>query len=266
MKYVSLSISALRLWVRSDADQYAAALAYFVPFALIPLMFISIGWVGIIIGTEEVVALLASWGSVIDPEIPVFLETSLAVWSEVTNQYAVPIAAVLFFSFMILVALNSITAGIHKMWGVEVRGWRALLNRYFRAALFVVLIQSYLVFIILLGNIIDALVLITGLSILSALNPFLFLVSTIILFALGYGLLPLQSPSFKARLYGAMVSGLLFFGIRSLVSLHFAASPSVTLFGAASLIIVLLVWCYVAAGVILFGAAFAKVYENSIQN
>lgn len=255
---------AARLWSRSDAEQYAAALAYFVPFAVVPLMFISITWVGVIIGTDEVVSLLASWGAVIDPDIPKFLETSLVNWSTVTGQYRLPIAAILFFSFMILVALNSITAGIHKIWGIEIRGPRALIQRYFRAALFIVLLQAYLVFIILLGDTIDGLVALTGLTIIKTLNPLLFLISTVVLFALGYGLLPLSAPSFRARLYGALVSGFLFFGIRYVVSVHFATSPSVTLFGAASLIIVLLVWCYVGAGVILYGAAFAKVYENKV--
>ena len=253
---------AANLWSRSDAEQYAAALAYFVPFAVIPLLFISITWVGIIIGTDEVVALLAGWGAVIDPDIPKLFETSLVTWSDITEQYSVPIAAVLFFSFMILVALNSITAGIHKIWGIETRGPRALLQRYFRATLFIVLLQTYIVFIILLGDTIDGLVSLTGITFITALNPLLFLISTIILFALGYGLLPLSAPSFRARLYGALVAGFLFFGIRFIVSIHFATSPSVTLFGAASLVIVLLVWCYVGAGVILYGAAFAKVYEN----
>ncbi len=254
---------AARLWLKKDSDQYAAALAYFVPFALTPLIFISVGLIGIIYGTEELMELLAAWGAAIDPDVPQLLHSSLASLSDVATQFRLPIIAIAFFSLMIIVALNSITSGMHKLWGVETVGWRPIVYRFARAILFIILIQVYLVFVLILDNMIDVLVAITGLSILDLLNPLLFLISTILLFAVGYGLLPLSAPSFYARLTGAIVAGSLFFGVRTLVSIHFATAPTVTIFGTASLVIVLLVWFYVGAGIILYGAAFAKVFDDN---
>lgn len=252
---------ALRVWSHAEADQYSAAVAYFVPFALTPLVFISIGWVGLIIGADELIMLLASWGSIIDPSLPALITDAMTQLDDIVSQYSVPWLAIIFFSIMILVALNSLTAGLHAVWGIERTGFRSFLIRYSRAFLFVILLQSYLVFIILVARIITFLAEITSLTVFHWLTPLLIFFSTVILIAFGYGLLPLWSPSLKARLVGATIAGVFFMMARAIVAFHFATAPAATLFGAATIIIVLLVWFYVGASIIFYGAAFAKVYD-----
>jgi membrane protein len=92
-----------------------------------------------------------------------------------------------------------------------------------------------------------------------------FFVSTTLLVAIGYGLLPLSAPVFRARLYGAAVATTLFLFSRTLVSLHVVTSPSPDIYGAAGLVFVLLIWVYISACVLYFGASFAKVYELELQ-
>lgn len=253
-----------RLWFNSDADQYAASVAYFVPFALTPLILISMAVVGLIIGTNELIDLLASWGRVIDPTLPGLINESLSQFMLVTGQYPIPVLAVLFFSFMVVVAINSLTAGMHAILEIKTGGLKALFERYARAVVFIFVLQFYLLFQIFLANFTSSLVDGTGWTVFSILNPIMVLLSTIILFAIGYGILPLKAPSFRARLRGAAVAGILFFTLRVLVSLHFATTPAITLFGVATVIIVMLVWFYVGAGVVLFGVAVAKAYDNLI--
>lgn len=252
---------ALRTWSHAEADQYSAAVAYFAPFAVTPLVFISIGWVGLIIGSEELIRLLAGWGSVIDPSLPALITDAMMQFNDIANQFTVPIAAVLFFSFMILVALNSVTAGLHAIWGIDRSGWRSFFMRYSRALLFVVLLQVYLVFIILISRFISLTAAVTGVELFLWLTPILIFISTVLLIALGYGLLPLWSPSLKARLIGASIAGVFFMLARAIVAFHFATAPTASLFGAATVVVVMLVWFYVGATIILYGAAFAKVYD-----
>ena len=59
-----------------------------------------------------------------------------------------------------------------------------------------------------------------------------------------------------------MVASSLFLFTRVIVTLHTATTPIPHLFGAAGLIIVMLVWVYVSAGIIFYGAAFAVAYEE----
>lgn len=97
MNFLRLIRQSVKLWLIRGADQNAAAFAYFTPFALTPLLLISITLVGIIIGKDDVIDLLFRWGSVIDVELPLFMQNSLRNFEGITSSYAIPILALLFF-------------------------------------------------------------------------------------------------------------------------------------------------------------------------
>jgi len=263
MQFFRLFPRAIGVWFSREADVHAAALAYFIPFALTPLFLLSITIVGMFIGGNEVAALLLSWGNAIDPDLTALLDSSVRNFNTLTTAYVVPIIAVLFFSTMIIVALNSVSSALHKMWLVEAEGIHNLVQRTVRAFLFVILLQAYLVWIILLNRTVIIISEVPFISLLNNLFPLLVFFSTVLLITLGYGLLPTKAPRFKARLYGALVASVFFFFTRELVALHTATSPIPDVFGAAGLIILLLVWIYVSASIFLFGAAFAGVYDEA---
>jgi membrane protein len=241
---------------------HAAALAYFVPFALSPLLLLSITLVGFIIGGSEVSLLLVGWGNAIDPALTALLYDSVRNFDSLTATFYVPVIALVFFSIMVVIALNSLTAGFHKIWEVRIHTWQSLVARSVRSVLFIILLQVYLVCVILLTRTFTFLVAVTGLTILQFIYPLLLFFGTVILFTLGYWLLALQSPGLLARFYGAAIAAILFLCARALVGLHMITSPTPDLFGAAGLILVLLVWIYISASVIFYGAAFATAYEE----
>ncbi len=265
MKLIRLLGQAAVVWFRRDADVHAAALAYFVPFAITPLLLLSITLVGFIIGGAEVSALLVRWGNTLDPEITALLDTSVRNFSILTTAYYIPVLAIVFFSAMVLLALNSLGAGLHKIWGIEARGARNWLCRSGRSIIFVLTLQVYLVAIILLNRTIVFIAHLPFGHVLELLYPALLFVGTLLLFTVGYGLLPISAPSLRARFYGAIVASSLFLFTRTLVTIHAAASPIPDLFGAAGLVIVMLIWIYVSASIIFYGAAFAVVYEETKQ-
>lgn len=265
MIFFRLLVRAAKVWISREAGVHAAALAYFIPFALTPLFLLSITIVGLLIGGNEVTALLLSWGNAIDPEVTSLLDSSVRNFNRLTTAYVVPIIAILFFSTMIIVALNSFSSALHRLWEVQEIGWRIIINRTVRSFLFVILLQVYLVWIIMLNRTGALLVDVPFFTLLQLLYPFILFGSTVLLITIGYGLLPVKSPRFKARLYGALVASIFFFFSRMLVSLQTETSPIPDVFGAAGLIILLLVWIYVAASIVLYGAAFAWVYEQNKQ-
>lgn len=262
MNFLRLLARSAVIWVRGGAEQHAAALAYFIPFSLAPLILISITIVGIIIGREDVIALLLRWGGFIDPALPQFMQTSLANFEILTTSYTIPVLALLFFSLMILFMLNSLSSGLESLWNVEKNSFRNLLKRSGRAVLFLIVFQVYLVATIICNNIFTSATLHSGLFIFQILAPLVFFMFTTVFFAIGYGLLPLWAPSFRARLYGAAVATLLFLFTRTLVALHVATSPSPDIYGAAGLVFVLLIWMYMSACIIYYGASFALAYDQ----
>jgi membrane protein len=262
MNFLRLLALSAKVWVEKGAEQHAAALAYFIPFALAPLLLISITLVGLIIGRADVVALLLRWGGRIDPELPAFMTSSLANFEVLTTSYTVPILALLFFSTMILFSLNSLSGSLQHLWSVEKFGFKNLLKRSGRSILFVLLFQVYLVAVIIFNNIISSAAENSGLIFFQIIAPVVFFMFTTTLIAVGFGLLPLSAPRFRARLYGAALATILFLFTRTLVSLHVAASPSPDIYGAAGLIFVLLIWIYMSACIVYYGATFAYVYDQ----
>jgi membrane protein len=262
MKFFRLLYRALIIWIQGDAEVHAAALAYFAIFALTPLLLLSITLVGMLIGGPEVIALLLSWGNTLDPGITELLSSSVQNFTVITTAYYVPLVAILFFSSMIIIALNSLSSGLSRITNSAHHGWRNLLKRTARSLVFVMILQAYLVCIILLNRTILFISQVPLVHVLEFLYPFLIFVSTLILFTVGYGMLSLRTLSLPARFYGAVVSSSLFLFTRELVALHTLTTPIPDLFGAAGLIIVMLVWIYVSASILFYGAAFAMAYEE----
>lgn len=265
MNFFRLFLNAGRLWFRKEADQYAAALAYFVPFALTPLLLISMTLVGLMVGTDRLNNLLISWGSSIDPQLPVVMTSALTQLEVRSGEFIAPVIAVAFFSVMILVALNSLAAGIHKLWDVPQVGIKKMFVRYIRAILTIILIQFYLVAIIVIKGVATWIGIIIPDEVEVGIQLLGFLICTSIFLAFAYRILPIASLPFRSCLYGGVVAGLLFLGVRTFVTAHLVTTPAVTLYGAASIVIVLLIWFYAVGSIILFGAAFAKVHHDSLM-
>jgi membrane protein len=263
MQFLRLLVRAARVWVREEADQHAAALAYFTPFALTPLIIFSISIVGFFFGSAQVTDLLVGWGNAVDPGVTELLHHSVNNFDLLTTHYYVPVVGVVFLTIMIFITLNSLMAGLHKMWGVRGGGWRKLPAKFWRISIFIAVIEAYIVFTIMMGDMVEGIKFLTGWTVWPFLIFITSLLSTMMLLTIAYGLLALQSPSFKGRFFGAALAGIVLLFSRELVALHFSTAPVQSLFGAAGLLISLLVWVYVGSGVILYGAAFARVYDEA---
>lgn len=266
MNFLSLFLSAGRLWFQKEADQYAAALAYFVPFALTPLLLISMTSVGLLVGTSKLTDLLVAWGESIDPELPIVMSEALTQLQARSDEYTIPVFAIAFFSIMILVALNSLAAGIHKLWEIEKSGWGFFFTRFVRAILTIILIQFYFIAIIVIEGLVTwaEIIIPTQLEVVIQLAGFL--LCTVAFLTLSYRVLPVSTLPFRSCLYGGTVAAVLFLGVRTFVNVHLVTAPAVSLYGAASIVIILLMWFYAVGSIILFGAAFAKAHESFSKN
>ena len=82
--------------------------------------------------------------------------------------------------------------------------------------------------------------------------------------ALGaYRFLPSASVSWRASLVGAAVATLGWLIASEGIGIYFSVVPTATLYGAASSLLVILVWVYVAATVLLFGGELARAVDRA---
>jgi membrane protein len=89
----------------------------------------------------------------------------------------------------------------------------------------------------------------------------LFLV-TIIGFAIVYKVLPDAEISWRDVWAGAVVTSLMFTIGQYVIGLLFSLSSIDTIYGAASALMIILIWVHVSAHILLFGAEFTQVYAN----
>jgi len=83
--------------------------------------------------------------------------------------------------------------------------------------------------------------------------------------ALFYGLMRLSAgpkPRSRSLVFGAVVGAILFTGGRQVLAVYLSHAAVVSAYGAAGSLVVLLMWIYFSAGVLLFGAGCAKGVED----
>ncbi len=102
-----------------------------------------------------------------------------------------------------------------------------------------------------------------GLQFLSGLINFVVSAGTItVLFALMFKVLPDVKMSWRDVWLGAFVTALLFSVGKAGIGLYLGHSAMTDSYGAAGSLVVLLVWVYYSAQILLFGAELTQVYAN----
>ena len=83
-----------------------------------------------------------------------------------------------------------------------------------------------------------------------------------VLFALIFKALPHATIRWRDVFPGAALTGVLFWLGGYVIGLYLGATIWATVFGAASFVIIALLWAYYSAWIILFGAKFTQIYAN----
>jgi len=241
-------------------DYYAAAFSYYAPLALIPLILLSIVVSGFFYGREFVTELFLSWGAILGADTLTFVyDTVTNLDIETQRYYGVPLLGLVLLLGISVVAFNVLAIGFQRLWGSSESGLLPWLKRSLRSILLIVILQVYLVLLIGFEGLLVKYFLFLDTN---TISTFFLLAHTTLLFTCMYLYLVPRAPSLKASLFGALVASGLFLAAKSLVAIYLATKPFLTVFGAAGLIIILLVWVYVLAAIIYYGAAVAHQYDK----
>lgn len=255
--YARLLIRSAREWLRLEMGHYAAAFSYYAPFALVPLILISLGISGYFYGLPFVKNMFVGWGTVFGVDLTSLISVAVQNLDIQVHTYDIPLIAVAFFSLISILAFNTLGLGFERIWGRRVVSFGAWLSQSFRSVVFVLILQIYILTLVSLEG------LWALLQFESRVLPMLIWFSSIsAVFVIFYRFLVAGSPSWRGCVLGGATAGLLFVFAKNIVTLYLAAKPVVTIFGAAGLILVLLVWVYVLAAIIYYGAIVAHEFDG----
>ena len=259
-------------WSEDKASRLAAALAYYTIFSLAPLLIIAIAVAGLVFGQEAAQGeLVAQIQGLVGQEGAKLIETMIQSASKPTSGIiatAIAIATILFGASGLFGQLQD---ALNTIWEVKPKPERSILG---------MVKDRFLSFTMVLGIGFLLLVSLIISAVLSALNPYLtdllpgsiYLIQILnvvisfgvitLLFAMIYKVLPDVKIAWGDVWIGAAVTSLLFTLGKFLIGLYLGNSSAGSAYGAAGSLVVLLLWVYYSAQILLFGAEFTQVYAK----
>ena len=261
-------------WSRDRAPRLGAALAYYTVFSLVPFLVVVIAVIGLVFG--EVAA-----QSAILSQIAEFVGEQTAAAIKDMIQRADQPSTGLFATAVAVATLLIGASGVfgqlqdalNTVWGVEPkegRGvWGFIKDRFF--SFVAVLGTGFLLLVsLILSSALSALgkwfngLLPLPEIVLQVMN---FAVSFVIitgLFALIFKVLPDAKVAWRDVWIGAALTSALFTIGKFALGVYLGKSNVASAYGAAGSLVLVLLWVYYSAQILLYGAEFTQVYANRV--
>ena len=252
-------------WVSDEAGTTGAALAFYCAFSLAPLLIIVVTIAGWVAGAEVAYGQLSDqltslFGA---PTAQVLLEAMKSSQdSEGIFATVISIVSLLIGATTVFAALES---ALEQIWGARAMAPTGL-HGWIRSRLLsfgVILAVGFLLLVSLtLSTALAALRTViaerfTSLVVLAGALDLVFSTAFVTaLIALIYRYMPARRLPWRPVLWGALVTAILFYAGRWVISLYLGRSTQTSAFGAAASFAALLLWLYYSAQIFLFGAEF----------
>jgi membrane protein len=268
---VELFRQAISEWNNDKVPQLGAALAYYSVFSLAPLLLIAIGIAGLVFGPQ------AAQGGIVREIRTVFgdaaggaIEDLLRNSHEQGHSRSAALAGLSVLLFGASGVFIQLQDALNTIWKVQAkpdRGWLNIIRDRF-LSFGVVLATGFLLFVSLiasaaltaLSHFFSTEALPGGVGLWQGINGLLSFALITVLFAFIFKILPDVRIAWRDVWLGAAVTALLFSVGKYLIGLYLGQSSVSSAFGAAGSLVILLLWVYYTAQILLFGAEFIRVY------
>lgn len=259
-------------WSYDRAPRLGAALAYYTVFSLVPLLIIVIAVIGLVFGQD------AAQSAIMQQIAGLVGEQSAAAIQDMIQRADQPssglLSTVIAIGTLLLGAsglFGQLQDALNSVWGIEPREGRGVWG---------FIKDRFLSFVAVLGTsflLLVSLVLSTALSAFGTwfggllpfpefiLQTFNFILSFAViagLFALMFKVLPDAHIAWRDVWIGAIITSALFTVGKFAIGLYLGKSNVGSAYGAAGSLVIVLVWVYYSAQILLYGAEFTQVYAN----
>lgn len=263
-------------WKDHRASQMAAALAFYSMVSLTPLLVIVIAIVGLVFGNS------AAEGRIVEEISSLVGVTGARAIQEIVAKASVPTSSIIVTAIGLSTLLFGATRVFDQLQEALDRIWSA--GRGTRGGLIYLVKRRFFSFLMVLGTgfmLLVSLVLSAGLAAATKylvnqipqideawmlINQAFGLVMAAILFGLIFRLVPRAQVTWKEAVVGGVLTSVLFSAGRWLIGLYLGRGAFSSVYGVAGSLIVVLLWIYYSAQILLFGAEFAAAFGRSRSN
>lgn len=259
-------------WAAANGTLLAAALAYYATFSLAPLLVITISVAGMVFGQANVTsAIMEQISALLGPQVAGTLMVALEnVQSNPSNDLTAIVSLVVMIvgASILFVQLKR---AINFLWGIAPQPGQGLIitiRSHFLSFAMVLIMGMLLVAAMGLGTLLiflDQLVNILPPNlqeILPTINYGIIFVVFAVFFALIFKTLPDAHITWSDVFLGSLVTAGLFTIGEFLIGFYLSRANLGSAYGAASSLILVLVWVYYSMQIILIGAKFTQVYAD----
>jgi membrane protein len=259
-------------FINDEALSRGAAIAFYTVTSIAPVLLIVIAIAGLAFGRDAAQnAITEQLSGIMGQQTAEVLQTAVASAASKSSGVVATIIGIIILMVTASGVFGEMQTALNVIWKAKPEG--TTVSRLIRAraaslglvaALGFLLMVSLVVSTVLtaFGNYLDS-ILPFGQVILTVLNVVVSLVLISFLFAAIYKVLPDRDLEWGDVVVGAIVTAVLFTIGKSLISWYIGSSAVASSFGAAGALIVLLLWVYYSAQILLLGAEFTKVYANT---
>ena len=267
----SLLGATARDWYEDRAQRLGAALAYYMIFALAPGLIIVIAAVGLLLGRNAEVHIVGQIRELIGEQGAIAIEATIRSARTETLGVTGTALALIPLVFGLWGVFGELQDGLNTIWGVAPRPGRRMIHivkeRFWSFAMvvgigFVLLVSLVMsAWLVAVGTYFGRL-LPAPAAALEALNFVISFGVITILFAMTFKLLPAVTIAWRDVWLGAAVTSLLFTVGKFAIGFYLGKSAVASAYGAAGSLVIIVVWVYYSAQILLFGAEFTKVWTK----
>lgn len=261
-------------WSHDRAPRLGAALAYYTVFSLVPFLVVVIALIGLVFGQEAAQsAILSHIATLVGDQSAAAIKDMIQRADQPSTGLVATGLAVVTLLFGASGVFGQLQDALNTVWGVEPKEGRGVWG----------FIQDrFLSFVAVLGTgflLLVSLILSSALAAFgkwfSGLLPFpeallhlfnfgLSFVVVTGLFALIFKVLPDAKVAWRDVWVGALLTAALFTIGKYALGLYLGKSNVASAYGAAGSLVLILLWVYYSAQILLYGAEFTQVYANRL--
>lgn len=263
---------SVREWTNDKAPSRGAALSFYTIFAMPPLFMIAIFMASLVFDPSSVrTEIFSEVGSLIGQKSAQAIEAAMTAQYE-TNKgllaSAIAVVTLLVTTTGLFIELQD---ALNSIWGVEPKPGHGIAG-FVRMRLLSFAMVVGVGFLLLVSLIVSTALavvskylnlLMPGVGVLSVIISGLVSFAVItVLFAMIFKVLPDVKIAWRDVWVGAVVTSLLFTAGKFLLGWYLGRSTTISAYGAAGSIVLILLWVYYSAQIVFFGAEITKAYAN----
>jgi membrane protein len=268
-----LKETATEFWA-DKGPRLGAALAFYTALSISPLLLVVIAIAGAAFGEQAARGELANQiRDMVGDDGAAAIQSMLASQQSPSKNLLMTVVGIVTLVVGASGVFAQLQDALDTIWNVpadQVKGglWAMLKDRLISFSVVCGLAFLLLVSLVFgaivsaLGGWLDAHLAVGGWGIQAA-NQVLSFVLTTVLFAFVFKVLPHARPAWSDVWHGAVVTAVLFTLGKYLIGLYLGQAAPGSAYGAAGSFVVLLIWVYYSAQIVLYGAEFTHVYATT---